>query len=404
MTLEKTHLKLGFVPLVDTAPLVVAKERGFFAEAGLEVELSREAAWASIRDKVAVGALDGAQMLAPLPLAMTTGASPIQVAMVAGMALNLGGNTITLARGLWERLSALDPAAAQRRPLPAALLKRVIDDDRAAGRPPLVFATVYPFSPHSYELKLWLLSGGIDPERDVRLVVVPPPQMVGHLSAGNVIGFCVGEPWGSAAARLGLGRVVVTSPDIFAGRAEKVFAVTRTWAETHPDTHLAVIEALIAAARWCDDNRAETAELLAQPQYLNTPFDDIAAALLGENGLPADLLTFHRHAANFPWRSQAMWYLAQMQRWGQLPAGTDARATAEAVFRPDLYRLAALRLGLDVPLVDTKTEGEHAGPWVLERATRPIPMGPDRLLGGARFDPLAAADAAAITLRQESTP
>ncbi|RAU23331.1 nitrate ABC transporter [Paramagnetospirillum kuznetsovii] len=387
MALEKTRLKLGIVPLVDAAPLVVAKERGFFSEVGLDVELSRESSWASIRDKVAVGALDGAQMLAPQPLSMTLGLSPIKVPMVAGMALNLGGNTITLANALWERMEKADPDSMAKRPIDARALKAVIDKDKADGAPIMTFATVYSFSSHAAELRLWLESAGIDTECDVRLVVVPPPQMISYLSAGNISGYCVGEPWGSLAMRMGLGRVAATSGDIFAGRLEKVFAVTRDWADHHSETHAAILEALLGAARWCDENRCELAELLAQPQYLNVPVDAVMAPLLGEGGLPKDLITFHGGAANFPWRSQAMWFLESMKRHGQVPVGTDSRAHADAVFRPDLYRVAAQALGLPVPLVDYKTEGEHDQPWTLLRATRPIQMGPDRLLGGGVFDP-----------------
>lgn len=389
MSLEKTRLKLGIVPLIDAAPLVVAKERGFFAEMGLDVELSREASWASIRDKVAVGALDGAQMLAPMPLAMSLGLSPLRVPMAAGMALNLGGNTITIGNSLWERMEAADPEAMEKRPISARALKRVIEADKACGRPPMTFATVYPHSPHAAELKLWMEAAGIDTAKDVTLTVVPPPQMIAFLSAGNIVGYCVGEPWGSLALRMNLGHVAATSRDIFAGRLEKVFAVTQDWAEGHTETHQAVLQALIAAARWCDDNRCELAELLAQPQYVNAPVDALMAPLLGEQGLPKDLITYHAHAANFPWRSQAMWYLEMMKRWGMAPAGLDSRAAAEQVFRPDLYRVAALALGLDVPLTDYKTEGGHTAPWKLLKATRPIGMGPDSMLGGATFDPFA---------------
>ncbi|ARJ64739.1 nitrate ABC transporter [Magnetospirillum sp. ME-1] len=390
MNLEKTRLKLGMVPLIDAAPLVVAKERGFFAEMGLDVELSREASWASIRDKVAVGALDGAQMLAPMPLAMSLGLSPIRVPMAAGMALNLGGNTITIGNALWERMEAADPDSMAAVPVSARALKRVIEADKNCGRAPMTFATVYPYSSHAAELRLWMEAAGIDTRKDVALTVVPPPQMISFLSAGNIVGYSVGEPWGSLAARMNLGRIAATSRDIFAGRLEKVFAVTQGWAESHPETHLAVLQALISAAQWCDDNRSELAELLAQPQYVNAPLDALLAPLLGEHGLPRDLITFHAHAANFPWRSQAMWHLEMMKRWDMAPAGLDTRSAAEAVFRPDLYRVAALALGLRVPLTDYKTEGAHAGPWTLLKATRPMEMGADLLLGGATFDPFTS--------------
>ncbi|MGE5547676.1 MAG: CmpA/NrtA family ABC transporter substrate-binding protein [Solirubrobacterales bacterium] len=378
MTLEKTRLRLGIVPLADCAPIVVAKERGFFAEQGLDVDISREPSWANIRDKVAVGALDGAQMLATMPLSMTLGLAGIREPVVAGMALNLGGNTITLATALCRRIESLGS------------LKAAV----AAGGEPMTFAMVYPFSTHHYELRLWLAAQGIDPDRDVRLVVVPPPQMVAHLSAGNIQGFCVGEPWGSLAASLGLGEVVATSDDIFAGRIEKVFGVARAWADAHPATHQAVLRALIAAAGWCDDNPAEVAEILAQPGYVNVPLEIVRSGL--------GLTVFHRHAANFPWRSHAEWFLGQMRLWGHV-GGVDARRLAEETFRPDLYRLAALELGLPVPLVDHKTEGDHAGPWQLAKATAPIAMGPDRMIGGTRFDPFAPqADSPALV--QETLP
>ncbi len=389
MSVEKTRLKLGIVPLIDSAPLVVAKERGFFAEKGLEVELSREASWASIRDKVAVGALDGAQMLAPMPLAMSLGLSPLRVPMAVGMALNLGGNTITIGNALWERMEKADPESMAAAPISARALKQVIEADKACGRPPMTFATVYPYSPHAAELRLWMEAAGIDTQTDVALTVVPPPQMIAFLSAGNIVGYCVGEPWGSLAARMNLGRIAATSRDIFAGRLEKVFAVTQGWAESFPETHLAVMQALIGAAQWCDANRAELAGLLAQPHYVNAPLDVLLAPLLGENGLPKDLVVFHDRAANFPWRSQAMWYLEMMKRWDMAPTSLDSRAAAEEVFRPDLYRVAALALGLPVPLTDYKTEGGHAAPWTLAKATSPMDMGTDLMLGGQTFDPFA---------------
>lgn len=389
--MEKSRLKLGIVPLTDCAPLVVAKERGFFAEQGLDVEISREPSWANIRDKVAVGALDGAQMLATMPLSMTLGLGAIREPTLAVMALNLGGNTITLAADLCRRMEAKGG-------LTNTALKAVIEEDKAAGYAAMAFAMVYPISTHHLELRLWLAAAGIDPDHDVRLVVVPPPQMVAHLSAGNIAGFCVGEPWGSLAVKLGLGRIVATSNTIFSGRIEKVLGVTRTFAEANPETVTALIKATVNAARWCDDNRAELADIIAQPAYLNVPAETVRACLDGNNQI-----TFHAHAANFPWRSQAIWYLRQMQHWGQMGANVDIRRVAEDAYRPDLYRLAALELGLAVPLTDHKTEGSHSGPWMLEKATSPIAMGPDLLLDGALFDPVAAPDVP-VQVAKEFTP
>lgn len=379
--MEKTRLKLGIVPLTDCAPIVVAKERGFFAEQGLDVEISREPSWANIRDKVALGTLDGAQMLATMPLALNLGSGALQEPTLAVMALNLGGNTITLSADLCRRMNI-------RGGLSAATLRAVIVEENTLGSGPMTFAMVYPFSTHHLELRAWLASGGIDPDHDVRLIAVPPPQMVAHLSAGNIAGFCVGEPWGSVAENLGLGQIVATSNDIFDGRIEKVLGVTRRFAEANPETVTALIRALTAAGRWCDDHRGETARLIARPAYVNAPLEVVRLALE-----ETCRLTFHAHTANFPWRSQAVWLVRQMQRWNLVPAEVDPRRVAEDVFRPDLYRLAALEMGLPIPLTDYKTEGHHAGPWTLDKATAPIEMGPDLMLGGALFDPYAAPEA-----------
>lgn len=384
MTFRNRRLKLGIVSLCDCAPLVVAKERGFFAEQDLEVELSRERSWANIRDKVAVGALDGAQMLAGMPLSATLGLGNFRAPIITGIGLNVGGNAITVSEDLFRRMVEADPAAMARRPVTAKALKTVIESDRRAGRAPMTFAMVYPFSPHNYELRAWLAQAGIDPDRDVRLVVVPPPQMVANLSVGNIVGFCVGEPWNSLAATLGLGRLLITSQEIWSGRVEKVLGVRQAWADAAPEAHKALITALLLAAQWADreENRAEVAEIIARPAYVNAPVAIVRLALERR-----DFMIFHRHAANFPWRSQALWYLVQMRRWGQLPPAIDMRRAADEVFRADLYRLAALELGLPVPLTDAKVEGLHAGPWTLADATRPIAMGSDLFFDGGIFDP-----------------
>lgn len=395
--LETTALALGFIPLAGCAPLVVAREMGFFREEGIEVELSREASWANIRDKVTVGALDGAQMLAGLPLAMSLGVVAARKAMITALSLDLGGNAITLSSTLYRRMVELDPVATAQRPMSAQALKRVIEQDRRTGAPPLTFAVTFPVSSHNYQLRYWLAAGGIDLDRDVRLVVVPPPQMVANLEAGNIAGFCVGEPWNQVAVQQGIGRVVATSWDVWNNGPEKVFGVTAEWAERHPNTHRALLRALIKAGAWADQpaHRYEVAQLLAQPRYVGVPVEMLAPSLTGHYArsqdrdaeyLP-DLHIFHRYAASFPWRSHALWTLSQMLRWGQVGRMIDPYETARAVYRPDLYRQAAADLGLSAPIEDFKTEGTHAEPWVMTGTNGPIPMGRDLFCDGRRFDP-----------------
>ena len=375
--LEKSRLTLGFVPLTDCAPLVMGVEKGFFAGQGLEVTLSREASWANIRDKVAVGLLDGAQMLAGIPLAATAGVGRVNVPMLTGVSLGLNGNAITVSERLHRLMADADPV----RPTSAHALKPIIEDRRALGLTPLVFGVVLAVSSHAYQLRTWLASAGIDPDHDVRLVVIPPPQMVASLKAGEIDGYCVGEPWNAQAVHEGIGRVVITGYELWNNAPEKVLGVTAAWAATHPNTHRALIRGLIETARWLDTpkNRDETARVLAAAAHVGVSESVLRPSLSN--------IAFHRHAATFPWRSHALWFLAQMVRWGQLPADADLAGVAAAVYRADLYRAAASDLGEPVPLTDTKPEGMHDAPWTLTDATAPIAMGPDRFFDGRGFDP-----------------
>lgn len=396
-SLEKTDLTLGFIPLTDCAPLVVAKELGYFEKYGLNVQLSKETSWANIRDKVALGILDGAQMLAGMPLAMSLGIGPMAKPMVTAFSMDLNGNAITVSNALYERMQSIAPEAMKQRPLSAEALKTVIDKNKKAGGAPLTFAMVFPYSTHNYELRYWMAAAGIDPDRDVRLVVVPPPQMVGQLEKGTIDGYCVGEPWNAQAVQAGLGQTLITKYEIWNNSPEKVLGVTQEWAEQYPNTHRALIMALLAASRWLDEprNRIEAATLISRPVYVNAPEHVVRMSMTGTfqyaaNEMPRalpDFNVFYRYAANFPWRSHAMWFLSQMVRWGQVEESFDLRAVAEEVYRPDIYRDAAASLGLLCPGVDYKLEGGHQATWKLHEGSDSLLMGPDRFLDGRKFDP-----------------
>jgi ABC-type nitrate/sulfonate/bicarbonate transport system substrate-binding protein len=395
--LEKTRLNLGFIPLTDCAPLVIAKEKGWFAKYGLDVELSKETSWANVRDKVAIGILDGAQMLAPMPIASTLGLGPVEKPTVTALSLDLNGNAITVSGALFEQMRALDPVGMTRRPFGAGPLRQVIAERAARGEPPLTFAVVFPVSTHAYQLRYWMAAAGIDPDRDVRLLVVPPPQMVSQLKAGHIDGFCVGEPWSQAAVAQGLGRVLITSYELWNNGPEKVLGVNQEWAEQYPNTHRALLMALLEAARWLDahENRPEVVEILSRPAFVNAPREVMGMSMTGtfrygpgeDPVVMPDFNVFFRFAATFPWRSHAEWFLTQMLRWGQIEQPLDIVATAARVYRPDLYREAAAALGLAVPRIDRKPEGGHGRGWILEQASEPLAMGADRFFDGMTFDP-----------------
>lgn len=380
--LEKRELALGFIPLTDCAPLAAAVEKGFFAREGLAVRLAREPSWANIRDKVAVGALDGAHMLGAMPVAATLGIDSIAKPMFVPASFNLSGDAITLSNAVADRLGGMAPGSA----VDPARLKALIEADRAAGRPKLVLASVYAFSSHNYLLRYWLAAGGIDPERDVRFVTVPPPQMVTQLAAGRIDGYCVGEPWNARALALGIGVTAARSKDVWNHHPEKVLGVTQAWAAAHPNTCRALIRALIAACAWLDGNRAEAAHILSRHEYVGADEVTIAASLVGTAESPANHV-FFAGAASFPWRSHALWYATQMVRWGQARDLAAAARAAEGAYAPEIYRAAAADLGIAAPTIDRKLEGAHVEPWTLTDATAPIAMGADQFLDRRVFDP-----------------
>ena len=363
---EVSTVHAGIIPLLDCAPLVVAAEFGFAEKYNLRLEISREQSWASIRDKVTIGHLDCAHMLGPMVIASTLGIGHVRTPLIAPMALGLNGNAITVSNDLHDRLIAAglggDDVLSG-----ARALKAVIDADRAAGRPPLTFGVVFPFSAHNYELRGWLAAAGINPDFDLRLVVIPPPLMVANLDQGLIDGFCVGAPWNAVAVEAGVGEIVTTKSRIWHNGPEKVLGVRATWAAAHPRTLSALIRALVEAAQWVErpENRRAVAETLAAPHYLDIAAPILAQAMAGDlrGRAPGgavndpDFITFFRDDATFPWRSHAAWFTEQMIRWRQIDQDTDICALAEQVYRPDIYRDAVRPLGLAVPDGDWKPEG-----------------------------------------------
>ncbi|MDD5114949.1 MAG: CmpA/NrtA family ABC transporter substrate-binding protein, partial [Methylobacter sp.] len=255
------------------------------------------------------------------------------------------------------------------------------------GLPPLTFAHVFPFSCHNYLLRYWLASAGIDPDKDVRLVVIPPPLMVSALASGQIDGFCVGEPWNSQAIAQGIGAAVTSTVDIWHNSPEKVLGVTCAWAGQYPNTHQALLRALLNSAQWLElsEHRAEACAILTAEEYVPVAIQDLRVFERGEFQYSADkpalqvpdFNVFYRYAATFPWVSHAEWLISQMQRWGQIPSSINAHEVAAKVYRPDLYRQAAQALQLPTPLIDRKNEGSHGNAWLTDTDSGYIAMGRD---------------------------
>jgi two-component system, oxyanion-binding sensor len=344
----------AFVPLVDCAVLVAAREQGFAAAAGLDLLLVKEPSWASLRDHLCLGHVDCAHALAPLPVALTLGVAHLQVDCIAPFVLGRGGNAVTVSNRLFAEMRAQAPDSSLTKPADAGRALASVVRQRAA---PLTLGMVFPFSNHNFDLRYWLAAAGVHPDRDVRLVAIPPPLMVDSLRAGLVDGFCVGEPWNSLAVAQGLGSIAVTQSQLFPRAAEKVLALRSAFAE-RPQRIASLLQALDAAAAWADDpsNHSALASCLARPAYLDLPEEIIAAALGGRLRLGAgaeasdrDFLYFHRHAANMPREADGLWAYAQMVRWGQLAPSERAENAAAKVFGSDLYRESVPGANVDVP-------------------------------------------------------
>ncbi len=368
---EKPSLKLGFIKLTDMAPLAIAKEKGFFAEEGLNVALEPQANWKVLLDGVIGGQLDAAHMLAGQPIAATIGLGT-KADLIAPLSLDLNGNAITVSNRIWAQIEPALPKGADGKPthpISASALRPVVDRFWSEGKP-LKFGMVFPVSTHNYELRYWLAAGGIHPGfylpgdvagttgADIQLSVTPPPQMPATLEAGTIEGYCVGEPWNQAAVKKKIGVPIITDHDIWARNPEKVLGMTKAFAAQYPATTTALIRAIIKAQQWLDAgagaNRAEAVQILARPNYVGADADVIAASMTGQftyapgDTRPApEFNIFFDDFAGYPYASDAVWYLTQMRRWGQIAQDHPDQwyiDTAKAVYRADLYTAAAASL------------------------------------------------------------
>lgn len=342
-----TPLRIGFIPLCDAAALLIAVDKGLCAAEGLEIELVREVSWSNVRDKLNIGLFDAAHLLAPVAIASSLGLGHVKVPLIAPFGLGLNGNAITVSPALHQALMA-ETSNDLGDPLQTAqALSRLAAKRKARGEEPLTFGMTFPYSSHNYDLRFWMAAGGIDPDEDIRLVVLPPPYMVESLANKHVDGFCVGAPWNSVAVDLGIGHILHFGSDIVARLNEKVLAVRQIWADENADTMARLVHALYRAADVVEDvnQRDEVCALLAAPNRLDVSPEVIRRAIDGRLLMSAHgaqrvsdrYLVIGRDGAARPDPAHAAWFYAQMVRWRQAPRSDDLLSRAQAVFRADLY-------------------------------------------------------------------
>lgn len=329
-----------------------------------------------------------------MPIACNLGLTPLATPTIAPMALGLGGNAVTVSAALWEAMAGagarpdLDPLVG------GHALKAVIAD--RADATPLRFGVVHPYSGHNYELRYWLAACGVDPDRDVEIVILPPPLMADALGAGHIDGFCAGEPWNAAAVVKQVGHIATVKAAIWKSSPEKVLGVAERWASANPAALDALLGAIYRASEWCavTGNHGELAELLGRAEFVDCPVSWIMPALSGTidtgGGVIAHVADFfapQAKAATFPWKSHALWFYTQMVRWNQVEASAENATTARDTYRPDLYRAALKPLGVALPGANAKVEGALRIPTPVGSAGASLVLGPDDFFEGEVFDP-----------------
>ncbi|RWA77232.1 CmpA/NrtA family ABC transporter substrate-binding protein [Mesorhizobium sp.] len=356
---EVTGAKLGFIALTDAAPLMIAKEKGLFAKYGMpDVEVTKQASWGATRDNLVLGGeangIDGAHILTPMPYLMHTGKvtqnkQPLPMAIVARLNYDCQG------------ISVAQEYAATGVGLDASKLKEVFAAKKAAGKE-VKAAMTFPGGTHDLWIRYWLAAGGIDPDKDVSTIVVPPPQMVANMKVGNMDVFCVGEPWNEQLVHQGVGFTAATTGELWKGHPEKALGLRAAFIEKYPKAAKAIVMAVMEAQQWCEamENKEEMAAIIGKRQWMNVPVADIIGRLKGDinygNGRVAkgsDLyMKFWKGGVSYPFKSHDAWFLTENIRWGKFAPTTDIKALVDQVNREDLWREAAKDLGVaagDIP-------------------------------------------------------
>ena len=361
---ETNTVKLGYIALTDAAPLIIAKEKGFFAKYGMsEVAVEKQASWAATRDNLVLGGanngIDGAHILTPMPYLISTGKvtqNNVPVPMFILARLNLDSQAISVAQEYKDSKVGLDSSA----------LKAIFEKKKAEGKEVKV-AMTFPGGTHDMWIRYWLAAGGIDPDKDVSTIVVPPPQMVANMKVGNMDAFCVGEPWNEQLVNQGIGFTACTTGELWKKHPEKALGLRADWVEKNPKATIAMLAAVLEAQKWCDDlaNKDEMSAILGRRQWFNVPPADVLGRLKGDinygNGRVVNgtdlYMKFWKENASFPFKSHDAWFITENMRWGKFEPTTDINALVGKVNRADIWREAAKMIGAsgsEIPASDSR--------------------------------------------------
>jgi len=352
---EKEVIRLGIIPLTDCAPIVMAKELGLFEKYGVNVEVSKEASWANVRDKILTGELDGAHCLFSMPLSVYTGVggkegSEMKIAMV----LNNNGQAITLSKDFCGKVGFKQTSKV------AGVVAAKLKADKE-----VTFAMTFPGGTHDIWLRYWLAAANVS-QKTSKIITIPPPQMVANMKVGNMDGYCVGEPWNGVAVKQGIGFTEISTQDIWEHHPEKALVVNKKFSESRREDLKLVMKAILEACKWLDNraNRKKAAEIIGKTPYVNAPADVIEARLMGDYNLGCDqgteiytdnYMLFHRGGeTNLPRKSHAIWFMAQYMRFDYLKEAPDYKAIADKLILQDLYKEVAASMKIKVPDDDMK--------------------------------------------------